>query len=60
MALRRILHDGDEALRKRSKEVTAFDDKLWVLLDDMKETMAHANGVDLLHRKWDFAPCCSN
>jgi peptide deformylase len=47
MALRRILHDGDEALRKRSKEVTAFDDKLWVLLDDMKETMAHANGVGL-------------
>lgn len=47
MALRRLLFDGDETLRKRSKEVTVFDDKLNILLDDMRETMEHANGVGL-------------
>ncbi len=47
MALRNVLKFGDEALRKKAKEVTAFDDRLWVLLDDMNETMKHYNGVGL-------------
>lgn len=47
MALRNILTFGDETLRKKSREVTVFDDKLWVLLDDLQETMKHHNGVGL-------------
>lgn len=47
MAMRNIVKFGDELLRKKCREVTAFDDRLWVLLDDMYETMKSANGVGL-------------
>jgi len=46
MAILNIVKDGDEILRKKSKDVTV-DKKLFVLLDDMKETMAKAGGVGL-------------
>ena len=47
MALRNIIKFGDERLRKKCREVTDFNDKLWVLLDDMYETMKSADGVGL-------------
>ncbi len=47
MALRNIVKFGEEILRKKCREVTVFDDKLWVLLDDLYETMQSANGVGL-------------
>ena len=47
MAKRNIVKVGEDILRKKCREVTAFDDKLWVLLDDMLETMKDANGVGL-------------
>lgn len=47
MAKRNIVKFGDEILRKKCREVTDFDDRLWVLLDDMYETMTAANGVGL-------------
>ena len=47
MALRTILTDGDPALHKACRPVTRFDEKLHVLLDDLKETLAHANGAGL-------------
>lgn len=47
MALRNIVKFGEDVLKKKCREVTAFDDKLWVLLDDMYETMTAANGVGL-------------
>lgn len=47
MALREIRKDGDEILSKKCKEVTVFDHKLHILLDDMYETMNKANGVGL-------------
>ncbi len=47
MALRQILKEGDETLRKISREVTRFDDRLQVLIDDMLETMHMNNGVGL-------------
>lgn len=47
MALRTIVLSDDELLKKRSKMVTAFDEKLWQLLDDMAETLEEANGVGL-------------
>ena len=39
MALRNILMEGDERLRKKSRPVTDFNERLWTLLDDMYETM---------------------
>ena len=47
MALRTILTDQDPALHKVCRPVTAFDAKLHDLLDDLKETLAHANGAGL-------------
>jgi len=49
MAIRDILKtsDNSEALRNTSREVEVFDERLAILLDDLKETMLHANGVGL-------------
>ena len=47
MALRDIVKDGNPVLRKKSREVTVFDDKLGKLLDDMHETMVAADGCGL-------------
>ncbi|MCD4714463.1 MAG: peptide deformylase [Clostridiales bacterium] len=47
MAIRIIRIDDDPILRKKSKPVTVFDEKLKVLVDDMVETMHHADGVGL-------------
>lgn len=47
MALRDIVIDGDPQLRKKSREVTAFDSKLHKLLDDMYETMKKSDGIGL-------------
>jgi len=47
MALRKIRTEGDEILRKKSREVTAFDDRLHTLIDDMYETMVAAPGLGL-------------
>ena len=47
MALRTILTDEDPALHKVCRPVTQFDKRLHDLLDDLKETLAHANGAGL-------------
>ena len=47
MGLRRIHTDKESALHKVCKEVTSFDWRLHKLLDDMRETLAVANGVGL-------------
>ena len=47
MALRMILTEGNPTLNKVCRPVTAFDERLATLLDDMKETVTHANGVGL-------------
>lgn len=47
MAIRNVREDGDEILRKRSREVEQVDDKIRQLLDDMVETMHKYNGVGL-------------
>ncbi len=47
MAIREIRKAPDEILFKKSRPVTAFDDRLRELLDDMADTMYEANGVGL-------------
>lgn len=47
MAIRNIVKIGDPILAKKSRPVEKFDNRLWELLDDMKETMYQANGVGL-------------
>lgn len=47
MAIRNILTDQDPTLRKKSRPVTQFDERLHTLLDDMRETLIQADGVGL-------------
>ena len=47
MALRDIVTGDCDILRKKCREVTVFDGRLWQLLDDMKDTMYHSDGVGL-------------
>ena len=47
MALRNIITQENELLRKISKPVTEFNERLWQLLDDMRETMNKNDGVGL-------------
>ncbi len=47
MAIRNIRTEEDPILRKKSRVVENFDDRLFLLLDDMAETMYAADGVGL-------------
>lgn len=47
MAIRQIRQEGDEILKKISREVETIDEKIQILIDDMIETMHKFNGVGL-------------
>lgn len=47
MALRNLRFNGDEILRKRSREVSVIDNKIKMLLNDMLDTMYENDGVGL-------------
>ena len=47
MAIRKVVTVGDPILRKTSRKVERFNERLFELLDDMKETMYKAEGVGL-------------
>ena len=47
MAIRNVVQVGDDVLRQRCFEVEAFDEKLWALLDDMKDTVKKEQGAGL-------------
>lgn len=47
MAIRNIRKDEDEILRKTSRKVDKIDDRIFILLDDMAETMYDSEGVGL-------------
>ena len=47
MAIRNIRQEGDEILKKKSREVEVIDDKVKELIEDMVETMHKYDGVGL-------------
>lgn len=47
MAIRNLRYEGDEILKKKSKEVEVVDDKVRELMDDMVDTMHKYDGVGL-------------
>lgn len=47
MAIRNIVKNGDEILRKTCRTQMTFDERLATVLDDMIETMYAAEGVGL-------------
>ncbi len=47
MAIRNIRVDDDPILKKKSRPVEVFDERLGVLLDDMKDTLYKAEGCGI-------------
>ena len=47
MAIRNVVQIGDETLRTKCFPVEKFDESLWRLLDDMKETVKKEEGAGL-------------
>lgn len=47
MGIRKIIRKGDLSLKKKSRPVTEYNARLQILLNDMRETLAEANGVGL-------------
>ena len=47
MAIRNIVKEGDPVLNKNCRQVTDFNERLWQLLDDMRETLKAADGAGL-------------
>lgn len=47
MALRNIVEKGEPCLAKHCRPVTEFNERLHVLLDDMRETLLASGGVGL-------------
>lgn len=47
MAIRNILTKEEAVLYKKSRQVTEFNERLHLLLDDMADTLAEAGGVGL-------------
>ncbi len=47
MAIRRVIQVGDEVLRQKCFPVEKFDEKLWQILDDMKDTVRYEEGAGL-------------
>ena len=47
MAIRNIRQEGDDILKKRSREIDEVDDKIRELMNDMVETMHKFDGVGL-------------
>ena len=44
IGLRNLRNWNDPIFKKKSREINNFDENLWILLDDMRETLAKANG----------------
>ena len=44
MAIRNLTHWNDPIFRKKSKVVEKFDQRLWDLLDDMRDTLTKVGG----------------
>ena len=47
MALRNIVEQGDPVLTKKARPVRDFNGRLWILLDDMRDTLSNAGGAGL-------------
>ena len=47
MAIREIIKEGNECLRKKSRPADTFDARLAELLDDLRDTMKKADGAGL-------------
>ena len=47
MAVKQVVQVGDPVLRKKCEPITEFDEKLWAILEDMRDTVKAENGAGL-------------
>ena len=47
MAVKQVVQVGDPVLRQKSEPITEFDETLWAILDDMRDTVKAENGAGL-------------
>lgn len=47
MAIKKVVQMGDPVLRQKCEPITEFDEKLWKILDDMKDTVKKEQGAGL-------------
>ncbi|MBE7077729.1 MAG: peptide deformylase, partial [Clostridiales bacterium] len=47
MAIRGVVQVGDDVLRQKCFPVETFDEKLWALLEDMRDTVKKEQGAGL-------------
>ncbi len=47
MAIRNVVQVGDDVLRQKCAPVEEFDEKLWLFLEDMKDTVKKEQGAGL-------------
>jgi len=47
MAIRNLVEESNSILSKKAKKITQYNEDLWELLDDMKDTMHKEYGVGL-------------
>ena len=59
MAIRRIVKEGDETLRKISRPVKQVDKRILTLIDDMRQTMYANDGVVWPRRRWAYCAAWS-
>ena len=47
MAVKKVVQVGDPVLRKKCEPIAEFDEKLWAILDDMRDTVKAEQGAGL-------------
>ena len=47
MAIKKVVQVGDPVLRQKCELITEFDEKLWKILDDMRDTVKKEQGAGL-------------
>ena len=47
MAVKNVVQEGNSVLRKKCEPITEFDESLWAILDDMRDTVKAENGAGL-------------
>ena len=47
MAVKNVVQVGDPVLRRKCEPITEFDEKLWAILDDMRDTVKAEQGAGL-------------
>ena len=47
MAVKNVVQEGNSVLRKKCEPITEFDEKLWAILEDMRDTVKAEQGAGL-------------